>query len=136
MKVILETQVPIDLSIQLSNDDIDIYRVNTDNIFDETWMVLDKYSIILQQMHYKNWVFINSIFSFLLNLKKGSDTLYFRKLHNSLVESFKSFLRHNDYIIFVYEAKPEIIEYLEEYSFQYEIIWTSKDLISKLNNIF
>lgn len=136
MKVLIETMALLDNSIKLSNDNISIYRVNTDNIFDEDTIVLNKYSMIIQQMYYKDWVFINTIFSFLLKLKKGGQTIYYKKLHTKILEWFKEFLKHNKYIIYVYEANQEIVDYLEEYCFEYTQINSSKELISKINNIF
>ena len=136
MKVILETMAHLDYSIRLSNDNINIYSVNIDDIYNETGIVLDKHSIIMQQLYYRDWVFINTIFSFLCNLKKWANTLYYKKLHTKFLESYKAFLRHSDHVIYLYEAPPDVIEYLEVECIDYEIIDSAKDLIHKLNNIF
>lgn len=136
MKVLLETQAFLDDSIRLSNDYIGVYRVNTSDIFKDSGIVFDKHTVIIQQLYYKDGVFINTIFSFLVNLKKNGKTLYYKKLHTKFLEWFKQFLKHNDYVIYIYEVHSDIIDYLEEYCFDYYQIKSPKELISKINNIF
>jgi len=136
MKVLIETTAFLDNSLLLSNDNINIYRVNTENIFNDNEIVLNKYSTIIQQMYYKDGVFINTIFSFLLNLKTNGKTLYYRKLHTKFLEWFKEFLKHNKYVIYVYEVDMDILMYLEEYCFDYKVIQSDRELISIVNNIF
>lgn len=136
MKIIIETRVDINYSLASSNDFINIYSINTEDIFECWTIVLDKYVSIIQQMFAGDWVFINTIFSFLLKLKTEGTSLNYKKLHTKLLQRTKEFIKANDIIIYLYEASPEIKEYLEVEFIDYVEHDNLRWLISSVNNNF
>jgi len=135
-KILIETRVNIDQSFRLDNDFIDLYRVNIDNIFIKWVIVLDKYSAIVQQMYYGNWIFINTIFSFLLKLKTEGTSLYYKKLHTKLLEKTKRYIIEEWIEVMLYEADPRVIEYLEVECIDYISAESIRDLFTKVHYRF
>jgi len=120
MKILLITDLNIDDNLSKYLDDVRILRSNSDNIFEDWMIVLDKYSTLIEQLFYWNGIFINTIFSFLQKLKSQGESLYFRKLHTKLLERFRELLKHNpDIRIMTYRANCSLIEYLDVECFDY-----------------
>jgi hypothetical protein len=136
MKILIETRIEIDYQFRLDNDFIDLYRINIDNMFEHWIIVLDKYQTLVQQLYYGNWLFINTIFSFLLKLKTEGDSLYYKKLHTKLLEKTKKYLFEEKIEVLIYEADPKIIEYLEIECINYTIIESMKELLTHTHQRF
>ena len=134
MKIIIETRVDINYALERSDKYIWIYNVNIEDIFNNWKIVLDKYSTIIHQMYSWDGVFINTIFSFLLKLKTESTSLQCKKLHTKLLERTKCFIKANDCLIYLYEANPDVKEYLEIECIDYLEFDNSKWLISSVKN--
>jgi len=129
MKILLETNSLIEKHIAKETDKIRMFRVNNDSMFSNWMIVLDKYTSIISQIYYKDWLFINTIFSFLLKLKKEWQSLYYKQLHTRLVFRVRCFMekqRINNVLLF--NPNEEIREYLDIECFNY-IIFESKSAL-------
>ena len=138
MRILLNTDELIDDDIQNISEHIWIFSINSNNIFDDWIIVLDKYSLIIEQLFYKEWVFINTIFWFLLKLKTEGESLYYRQLHTKLLLRIRELMYHNpDILIYTYNISCEMQEYLDVECFNYTIFDNKKDLIKaiKLNTL-
>lgn len=135
MKILLHTNYEIEKDISRCIDHINIYTVNLENLFDNGMVVLDKYSSLFMTLYKCDWIFINTIFSFLYKLNKEWDSLYYKQLHTKLLERVKNFLRKYNINVFLYACDREVQEYLDIQCIPY-VIFDSKDLlISELNSI-
>lgn len=131
MKILLETNCLIEQYVEKESDNTWTYRINNENMFDNWMIVLDKYASIIAQMHYKEWLFINTIFSFLLKLKKEGQSLYYKQLHTRLVARVRNFMAVNNIDrILLHDHDDEIQEYLDIECFDYIIFDNREDLIS------
>ena len=117
MKIILEANLPTGYLDGII-DSSEIHFINTDNMFDNWMVVLDKYSIIIQKLYYNKWVFINTIFSFLWKLKQQRNSVYYKQLHESLLHKTRVFMRqHGICAIFTYRCDKQIKKYLRDNNF-------------------
>lgn len=134
MKILLYTSDNMITDIERLDDYIWIHEVNIDNIFDDWMIVLDKYASIVTKINFCDWVFVNTIFSFLYKLKKEWDTLYYKQLHTKLVQRTRSLIKHFDLQVFVYACNKDMQEYLDIECIPYTIFDSKKLLLSTIRD--
>lgn len=131
-KILIETNDNIDEHIERVSDLININRFNFNNLFEHWIVVLEKYALLFTQLHEWRWVFINTIFSFLLKLNSDGYWIYYKQLHNKFVVRFLNYIRDNNIKIYLYQYDQETKDYLDVWWFEYQIFDTRGELIKAI----